>query len=68
MKKILFPVFLFAFILSGIIFFSSCEKCATCTYDDPINGKDTSDCCGKGNTYKSCRSAHEKNGWKCVEN
>lgn len=45
----------------------SCKRCATCTYDDPVFGQDTSDFCGSGNTYKDQLEQHEKSGWICVE-
>ncbi len=45
----------------------SCKKCSTCTYDDKVLGVDSSEFCGRGNTYKNQVEQHEKNGWKCFE-
>ncbi len=68
MVKIFFINLLFFTCISGgIIFISSCKKCATCTYEDKAGVQDTSDYCGKGNPYKDWLDRHEKSGWKCTE-
>lgn len=60
-------ILLFAAITASVVFAASCKRCATCTFDDPVYGTDTSDFCGKGNSYKDQMEQHEKNGWICVE-
>jgi len=54
--------------LGVIAFFSlvtSCQKCATCTFDDAEKGKLTSEVCSKGAAYDSAIKVHEDNGWNC---
>ncbi len=53
-----------AIALIGIT--SSCEKCATCTINDPDQGKMTTEVCSNGNAYQSAIKVHEDNGWECV--
>lgn len=67
MKKTALRIFTFVILCSGTFAVSSCKKCANCTYSDAVNGKDTSDFCGRGNSYTDQLHQHEKNGWKCVE-
>lgn len=66
MKKFNSSIFVLA-IVSVVLFLASCKRCATCAYDDPVFGQDSSDFCGSGNTYKDQLEQHEKSGWICVE-
>lgn len=44
---------------------SSCQKCATCTYNDAEKGVLTNEVCSSGNSYKTAIEVHEDNGWSC---
>ena len=63
MKKFFFLLIAAAFTVS----ISSCEKCATCTYNDPEDGLITSDFCSKGRAYEDQKAIHEDQGWSCTE-
>ncbi len=45
---------------------SSCQKCATCTINDPEAGKISNEICNSGNAYESAIKVHEDNGWNCA--
>ncbi len=63
MKKILFLV-----AISTITLLSSCEKCSTCTFDDPERGELVSeDVCQKGRQYDDVLEMYDRNGWTCTE-
>lgn len=68
MKKIISFIFVFSLFFAVVSMSFSCKRCASCTFDDPAFGQDTSDFCGKGNSYKDQLDRHEKSGWKCIEN
>ena len=53
-----------AIALIGIT--SSCQKCATCTINDPEEGKITNEVCNSGNAYESAIKVYEDNGYTCV--
>jgi inosine/xanthosine triphosphate pyrophosphatase family protein len=62
MKKALLPVFAFVVALG----FSSCKKCSTCTFKDPVRGTLTSeDVCQKGKAYDHVLEQYDNNGWSC---
>lgn len=66
MKKIIFAMALGVSALS----FTSCETCMTCTYTDPDMNTErdvVSDFCASGSTLEAQQSAHESNGYICVE-
>ena len=46
---------------------TSCERCATCTFNDPDSGLITDDFCNKGRTFEDQKEVHEDNGWSCKE-
>ena len=46
---------------------TSCEKCATCTYNDPTQGKLSTEVCSSGDSYDSAIKVYEDNGWTCVD-
>lgn len=58
-------------LLSLTLFFSSCEKCATCTSvsDDPqTEGQTiTSEVCGVGREYTDQVEIYERTNWECTE-
>jgi hypothetical protein len=45
---------------------SSCDKCATCTFNDPEQGKLTNEVCSNGHAYTTAIEVHEDNGWDCA--
>lgn len=63
MKKIIILASAIAFI--GIT--TSCEKCATCTINDPERGLMTNEVCSNGNSYDSAIKVYEDTGWECVD-
>lgn len=49
--------------------FTSCKKCSTCTFDDPVQGQLVSeDVCQKGRQYQDVLEMYDRNGWECTEN
>ncbi|UTW64492.1 hypothetical protein KFE98_10230 [bacterium SCSIO 12741] len=47
----------------------SCEKCSTCTYQDPNRGTLTSEeVCGKSRQYDQIMEQYDENGWSCTKN
>lgn len=62
MKKAL--ILASAIALIGIT--SSCQKCATCTINDPERGTISNEVCSSGNAYESAIKVHEDNGWSCA--
>jgi hypothetical protein len=52
-------------LVSGM--FASCEKCATCSFNDPDLGTITDEFCDKGHRYDSTLEAYEANDWTCTE-
>ena len=62
MKKTL----LFAGVIAFFGLATSCQKCATCTFQDEEKGKLTSEVCSKGDAYDSAIKVHEDNGWTCT--
>ncbi len=49
--------------------FTSCNKCSTCTFDDPVQGQLVSeDVCQKGRQYQDVLEMYDRNGWECTEN
>ena len=63
MKKSLFVLF----ALGAGLALSSCEKCATCTFDDPVDGELTSEFCNKSHAFTNNWDNHVESGWECVE-
>ena len=63
MKKLFFLFLAVAFTFS----LSSCERCATCTYNDPADGQIVSDFCSKGRAFEDQKQIHEEQGWSCSE-
>lgn len=61
MKKTL----LFAGVVAFFSLATSCQKCATCTYEDSEKGTLTSEVCSQGEAYNSAIKVHEDNGWTC---
>ncbi len=63
MRKVLFVV-----AVGSLALLSSCKKCATCTFDDPIKGELVSeDVCQKGKQFKHVMDVYERNEWVCTE-
>ena len=54
-------------IVIGSGIFASCEKCATCTFNDPEEGVIRDEFCDKGHRYDSALKAYEDNNWSCSE-
>ena len=63
MKKILVAG---SVILLSIIG-TSCKKCATCTYNDPVKGQLETEVCSSGNAYQSAIDLYEEQNWTCAE-
>ena len=63
MKKII----LFFGTVSIIALSTSCKKCATCTFNDPIQGKLSTEVCSSGHSYDSAIKVYEDNGWTCAK-
>lgn len=56
-------------LLAGVVLLgvtSACDKCATCTYNDPVQGKLTNEVCSNGHAYTTAIEVHEDNGWTCA--
>ncbi|MFT4752585.1 MAG: hypothetical protein ACI85Q_000117 [Salibacteraceae bacterium] len=57
-------------LLSAVVAFlgltTSCEKCATCTFNDPVKGTLTNEVCTNGHAYDNAIEVHEDNGWSCA--
>lgn len=68
MKRTILKIAAFAIVSCVAVLAFSCKRCSTCTFNDQVFGKDTSEFCGSGNSYKDQLKQHEDNGWKCVEN
>ncbi|MCH9823372.1 hypothetical protein N8085_02730 [Salibacteraceae bacterium] len=63
MKKLLF-----LFAVGSLVSLSSCEKCSTCTFNDPEQGELVSDdVCQKGKQYDHVLEMYDRNGWTCTE-
>ena len=45
---------------------TSCEKCATCTFNDPVKGQLTNEVCSSEHAYETAIATHEDNGWNCA--
>lgn len=64
MKKIIISTF----VLVSLFSFSSCEKCSTCTFQDPSRGELVSeDVCQKGKAYDQAMKQYDERGWTCVK-
>ena len=50
-----------------IVLSSSCKKCATCTYNDPTQGKLSTEVCSSSNSYETAIKVYEDNGWTCAK-
>ena len=46
---------------------TSCEKCATCTFNDPELGKLSTEVCSSSHSYNSAIKVYEDNGWTCAK-
>ena len=62
MKKSLF----FAAGIAVLSLTTSCNKCATCTYNDPEKGTLTAEVCSNGHANTSAIEAYEENDWNCA--
>lgn len=52
----------------GLIAFTSCEKCATCTnYDNDRDTTLSEKFCEKGHVYDNGLKTYEASNWNCVE-
>jgi hypothetical protein len=63
MKKIIGIAAVFVAVLG----FTSCEQCATCTFNDPDRGQLTEDFCDRGKVYDDTMETYDDAGWDCVE-
>jgi hypothetical protein len=63
MKKILLAGSIVMLSLLG----TSCKKCATCTYNDPEEGKLETEVCSSGHAYESAIQFYEDQNWVCAE-
>ncbi|MGB0391110.1 MAG: hypothetical protein ACPGRC_07100 [Salibacteraceae bacterium] len=57
---------LFAAGIALLSITTSCDKCATCTYNDPEKGQLTNEVCSNGHSYTTAIEVHEDNGWSCA--
>ncbi len=62
-KKVLFLA-----SIAILAFTISCQKCATCTFNDPEKGTLTTEVCSSGHSYDSAIKVYEDNEWSCVAN
>lgn len=63
MKKTL----LFAGVIALFSITTSCQKCATCTFNDPEKGTITAEVCSKGEAYNSAIKVYEDTDWTCAK-
>lgn len=67
-EKMMKRIVVLALVVSGMVGFSSCEKCSTCTFEDPVQGTlKSEDVCQKGQAYDHMLEQYKQNGWSCTQ-